>query len=119
MSISAIGTRSERGRCLRKTTEIMHAHIGNAVVELRRRLNWSQEDLADKMRKHGRPLHGPTVCKWEKGKDSPSPENRMVLAKLSTKEGHEDLAALFRAPIVAWRLVALLPRTDERQGPVR
>ena len=35
----------------------------------------------------------------------------MALVKIVTKRGHEDLAKRFRAPVVAWHLVARL-RTE-------
>jgi len=37
----------------------------------------------------------------------------MVLARIAAKHGHEDLAELFRAPVMAWRLVGLIK--DEQQ----
>ena len=53
-----------------------------------------------------------TISRWERGIDSPSPAKRMALAKIAAKRGHEDLAALFHAPVVAWRLVANLTGRD-------
>jgi transcriptional regulator with XRE-family HTH domain len=88
----------------------MHAHIGRAVHELRRRLAWSQEELAAAISKHGQHTHASAVSRWERGVETPYPEKRSILAKIAAKDEHEDLAALFRAPIVAWRLVAVLPK---------
>ena len=36
---------------------------------------------------------------------------QMALARISTKRGHEDLAKRFRAPVVAWHLVATRGRS--------
>ncbi len=105
---------------MRKTTQVMHAQIGKAILELRRRMDWSQEQLGMQIGKQGQPTHVNVIGRWERGAESPSPTKRCALAKLAAKHEHEDLAALFRAPIVAWRLVSLcLPKgTDERERPL-
>lgn len=93
----------------------MHAEISRAVAELRARLEVSQPELARTIDKHsgrsknsGPMTHQQTISAWENGAGAPSPRHRMALAKISAKHGHEDLAALFRAPVVAWQLVAIL-----------
>jgi len=93
----------------------MHVELGIAVCELRRRLEWSQTQLAHAIDKHSGKTETTdymTISRWERGIDSPSPAKRMALAKIAAKRGHEDLAKRFRAPIVAWQLVAAL-----RAGP--
>jgi transcriptional regulator with XRE-family HTH domain len=88
----------ERRRQLKKTTEVMHVELGWAVIELRRRLEWSQTELAraiDKQGQNRRATDYMTIGRWERGIDSPSPAKRMALAKISTKRGHEDLAKRF------------------------
>jgi transcriptional regulator with XRE-family HTH domain len=99
---------------LKKTTEVMHAEIGKAVCELRRRLEWSQEQLAEALSKARQPTHPLTVSRWERGVEAPCPEKRSSLAKIATKAGHEDLAALFRAPMVAWQLAGYLARREAK-----
>ena len=99
---------------MKKTTEVMHLELGWAVIELRRRQEWSQTELARAIDKQGhnrRATDYMTIGRWERGIDSPSPTKRMALAKIATKRGHEDLAKRFRAPVVAWHLVATL-RTE-------
>lgn len=80
----------------------MHAELGEAVCELRRRLQWSQEQLAQGLGKNGRRTHSITVSRWERGVDSPSPEKRTVLTRIAQRKGYEDLAIVLRAPISVW-----------------
>jgi transcriptional regulator with XRE-family HTH domain len=78
------------------------------------RLEWSQTELARAIDKHGNKTKTTdymTISRWERGIDSPSPAKRMALARIAAKHGHEDLAKRFRAPVVAWQLVATL-RTE-------
>lgn len=94
---------------MRKTTEAMHAGLSSAVCELRRRLEWSQLELAHAIDKHGvRTTDHATVSRWERGVESPSPGHRTALAKIADKHRHEGLGDIFRASIIAWRLVARL-----------
>ena len=102
---------------VKKTTEVMHLELGWAVIELRRRQEWSQTELAHAIDKHGsktKTTDYMTISRWERGIDSPSPAKRMALAKIATKRGHKDLAKRFRAPVVACHLVAAL-----RTAPVK
>lgn len=94
---------------MRKTTEAMHVGLSSAVCELRRRMEWSQVELAHAIDKHGASTtgHG-TVSRWERGVESPSPGHRAALAKIAEKHKHEGLADIFRASTIAWRLVARL-----------
>ena len=94
---------------VRRTTEAMHAGLSSAVCELRRRLEWSQVELAHAIHKHGARTtdHG-TVSRWERGVESPSPGHRTALAKIAEKHKQEGLADIFRASITCWRLVARL-----------
>ena len=110
--------RAERSHRLKRTTEVMHVELAVAVCELRRRLEWSQTELAraiDKQRCKTSTTDYMTISRWERAIDSPSPPKRMALAKIAAKRGHEDLAKRFRAPVVAWHLVAAL-RTEPVTG---
>jgi hypothetical protein len=93
---------------VKRTTEVMHAELSKAVCELRRRLEWSQAEIGQALSKYGQATHRFTVSRWERGLETPYPEKRAALAKIADSAGHEDLAAIFRAPIVAWRLVGRL-----------
>lgn len=100
---------------MKKTTEAMHRCLGRAVVELRARMRWGQEDLAQQISRHGGRaglMLGPSVgmiSRWEHGEQAPSPAYRMALARIAAKDkATEDLAELFRAPMISWQLVARL-----------
>lgn len=66
-------------------------------------------ELAHGIDKHGarKTDHG-TISRWERGVESPSPGHRAALAKIAAKHKHDGLADIFRAPTIAWRLVARL-----------
>lgn len=99
---------------MRLSTDAMRRGLSLAVVELRARLGWGQEDLAQAITRQGARLNltlAPdriTISRWENRERSPSPEHRMVLARIAVGHGHEDLAELFRAPVSAWRLVGVV-----------
>ncbi len=94
---------------MRKTTQAMHAWLGKAVNDLRRRQEWSQEELARAIDRHGgRATDHVIVSRWERRIDAPSPVKRLALGKIAAKNGHEDLADIFRAGVSAWRLVSRL-----------
>lgn len=78
-------------------------------------MKWSQEELGLFIGKYGQATHANVVGRWERGMDSPSPAKRCALAKLATKHYHEDLAAMFRAPIVAWHLLAHVLPTEPKE----
>jgi hypothetical protein len=106
------GTRNERvDRGLKRTTDAMRRGLGRAVVDLRARMRWGQTDLADEISKgaarRGLTIKPNQVCvsRWENCETAPSQQHRMVLAKIATKNGRQDLAEFFRAPVSAWRLV--------------
>ena len=96
---------------MKPTINAMQRGLSRAVVDLRARLQWGQEDLAREITKMAAKMRvaiAPNricVSRWENGETAPSPEHRMVLARISAKHGHEDIAELFRAPVSAWRLV--------------
>lgn len=91
----------------------MHENLAEAVIELRRRLQLSQRELAKQIdRAHGRhrrlraAVHQPVISRWERGVASPSRRHRVALAKIATQQGHEDLATMFRVPTTARQSVA-------------
>lgn len=87
----------------------MHVGLSSAVCELRKRMEWSQAELAHAIDKHcARTTDPGTVSRWERGIESPSPAHRMALAKIAAKHKHDGLADIFRGSITAWRLVARL-----------
>src|SRR5689334_12101619 len=96
---------------VKRTTEAMHQGLSRAVVELRARMKWGQADLAQAIQLQGSRVHliltpdQGTISRWERCQSAPSQQHRMVLSRISSKNGHEDLAELFRAPVSAWRLV--------------
>jgi transcriptional regulator with XRE-family HTH domain len=89
----------------------MQRGLSKAVITLRARQHWTQDDLANELRKCGSRLKAEvtpdqgTISRWERCEQAPSPTHRMVLARIATKYEHEDLAELFRAPVHSWRLV--------------
>lgn len=102
----------------------MHKGLGRAVVELRARMRWGQEDLALHISKHGsgggalEPPSREVISRWENCTQAPSPVYRDALARLCAKHKHDDLVETFRAPASAWRLVghvASLTKDDYRE----
>jgi transcriptional regulator with XRE-family HTH domain len=90
----------------------MQKGLGRAVLELRARMGWGQQDLAQNISRHGgvcgvmtAPGQG-AISRWENGTQAPSPIYRAAMARLAAKHGHNDLVDTFRAPMSAWRLVA-------------
>ena len=100
-----------RGGSVKRTTDAMRRGLSRAVLDLRTRMRWGQEDLAKEITKTAARMrvaitpNRTCVSRWENGDAAPSSEHRMVLAKIAAKHGHEDIAELFRAPVSAWRLV--------------
>ena len=110
------------------TTEVMRHGVGMAVVELRRRMEWSQDMLAREIHKYSASgdriplLHRETIARWENGNNLPTTDHRVALAKLvaarvqhlpKNKETHlalYDLHAVFGASLGTWRVVAALRR---------
>lgn len=96
---------------VKRTTDAMRRGLSRAVVDLRARMRWSQEDLAREISKlatkMGVAITPNRICvtRWENCETAPSQQHRMVLARIAARHGHEDIAELFRAPISAWRLV--------------
>jgi transcriptional regulator with XRE-family HTH domain len=99
----------------------MHQTVGKAITELRRVMNWSQEELAHELDKHAkqkRTLQEPTakmVSKWEAGTHSPAPEHRVTLARLAKgQKATEDLVPIFLASTTGWNLVARVKLLEEK-----
>jgi hypothetical protein len=93
----------------------MHRGLRKAVVDLRARMEWGQEDLAKEMCKMAakmgfdiRPSRR-CVCRWEAGDAAPNEHHRVVLARIAARDPRtEDLANYFRAPVAVWRMLAHL-----------
>ncbi len=106
---------------MKTTTDAMHRGLSRAVVDLRARMRWGQEDLANEITKWAAKMRVPItptrrcILRWEHCETAPSAQHRMVLARIAAKHGHEDLAELFRAPVMAWRLVGLI-KDELQQG---
>ncbi len=103
----------------------MQKGLGRAVMDLRARMGWSQEDLAQEMCKvaarMGIEIRPNRICvlRWEKTETAPNSEHRMVLARIAARSKKtEDLAELFRAPVSAWRLVGYVKlKADSEAEP--
>lgn len=96
---------------MKKTTEVMHKAIGRAVVELRRRMNWGQAELARQISSEhtGARLaaNQAMISQWEHGVHAPSPDYRIALSRIAARSKRtEDLAEFFRLPVSAWRVAA-------------
>ena len=77
------------------------AELNRAVCELRKRLQWSQEQLGQAIGKYGKrgTSDHMTISRWERGMRAPSPAKLVMLARIATKYRYPDLAAIFRAPL--------------------
>ncbi|HEX7970698.1 MAG TPA: hypothetical protein VF501_00505 [Thiobacillus sp.] len=98
---------------MKQTTDAMHRGLRKAVVDLRERMRWGQEDLANEITKVAAKMKIPIspnrrcVIRWEAGEAAPDPQHRAVLARIAARDPRtEDLAELFRAPLAHWRLAA-------------
>jgi len=104
------------------TTRLMRKAMSVAVVVLRERMQWSQLRLAAEMSKWGarkgeEMMSRGRISRWERRQASPSPTHRMALGKISIKNGHEDLGAIFRAiPALAWTLALALRGNGKKHG---
>lgn len=89
----------------------MRRGLSRAVLELRSRMDWAQEDLASNISRNGTgaaAMIAPSrevISRWENCSQAPSPTYRAALGRLAAKYGHDDLVETFRAPVSAWRLV--------------
>ncbi len=94
------------------TKRLRHTELANAICELRRRLNWSQTELAraiDKRLGHAKGATGfRVISDWERSIKSPNPDNRSALAQLALKQEWEDLAAIFTAGRESWDFLAAI-----------
>ena len=106
----------------------MREALGQAILDLRREMNWLQPDLAKAMhqaakKRIGRPVTRNMISDWENGKWSPSPEYRSALAMVamrcsaqhstgSTKKMLDDLTILFSATLDAWRFLGAVKRRE-------
>ncbi len=103
------------GRGAKPATEAMQRGLSKAVLELRARMNWSQDDLAHEMCKMAARMgvgikpNRISISRWENGETAPSEEHRVVLARIAGRnKDTARLAELFRAPVSAWRIVGLV-----------
>ena len=110
---------------MRKTIDVMHRAIGRALIELRKRRDWSQADLARRITidaRYARSTVRPdqhTISRWENGTHAPSPACRQVLAKVAASHRHTDDLALFFS---YWRHVIHvhdLGLADESEWPIQ
>ena len=101
--------------------DLRHTTLGWAVLELRTRLEWSQEELATEINRYtnrGERIPTPhlvTISRWESGERTPSPIHSIALAKIAARHDFNDLTKIYRASLDAWelaRLVALLRGDD-------
>ncbi len=94
------------------TTKMMHRHIGRTVNRLREHMRVGQAEFARALGKYteGRPPDQAQISRWERGEVLPSPAHRAALARLAEKHKKEELAELLRAPVSAWRVVALVEK---------
>jgi transcriptional regulator with XRE-family HTH domain len=101
--------------------DLRHKTLGWAVLELRTRLEWSQEELATEINRYtsgGERIptpHRVTISRWESGERTPSPIHSIALAKIAARHEFNDLTEIYRASLDAWelaRLVALLRGED-------
>jgi hypothetical protein len=90
-----------------------HKALAWAVVELRARLRWGQEDLAHEINRFAnglervrRPDHK-DISRWENGEHAPATVYRRTLGKIAERHKHGDLAKLFRAGSDTWDVAAL------------
>ena len=110
---------------MQKTIEVMQRAIAGALIELRKRRDWSQADLARRITidaRYARSTVRPdqhTISRWENGTHVPSPACRQVLAKVAASHRRTDDLALFFS---YWRhLIHVhdLELADESQWPLR
>lgn len=94
------------------TSKVMRRHIGRTISALREHMRVGQAEFARALGKYteGRPPDQAQISRWERGEVLPSPAHRAALARLAEKHKKEELAEVLRAPVSAWRLVALVEK---------
>jgi transcriptional regulator with XRE-family HTH domain len=110
----------------------MHDGLGQAVMDLRREMNWTQPDLAKAMHKAarkrtGRPVTRHMITDWEHGKFAPSGVYRSALARVAMHEAESarglkkerlgELAGRFSAPLASWKFHASMRRRESQNAP--
>lgn len=103
-----------------RINKAMRQTIGDAIGELRRFHNWSQEELAREIsRRARRGTPAPPrqmISEWEHGTHAPAPAYRIALARVAESEkATEELAPLFLAGADSWKVVARVQLLDERR----
>src|SRR5512138_3553334 len=98
----------------------MRQTIGDAIGELRRFHDWSQEELAREIsRRARRGTPAPPrqmISDWEHATHAPAPAHRIALARIAESEKlTEDLAPLFLAGMESWKVVSGVRLLDERR----
>jgi transcriptional regulator with XRE-family HTH domain len=109
---------------MKKPTEAMHPSVGRAIPELRRTRNWSQEELAARISKHGprrgswvEPPSARRISDWENGLRAPGADARVALARIAReRKSTKDLAPIFLASTVVWRLVATVASLEDQEA---
>jgi transcriptional regulator with XRE-family HTH domain len=112
----------------------MHDGVGQAVLDLRLAMSWSQDDLAEAMRHvDGRTMTRcvtkQMISEWENGKHSPSAEYRSALARVAMhcveiqeRDAHEArgwflrLAGRFNATLSHWKFYADMKIRENEGG---
>ena len=91
--------------------ELIRNTRARAITELRTRLRWNQDRLADELQRHAegeerlpRPRQQ-IISRWENGEFAPPQHYRNALAKIARGHKQLDLAVIFEAAPVAWDLV--------------
>ena len=91
----------------------MQKYIGRAVMELRRRKDWDQTELARAFDRRGfqaglQPPDRRTISQWENGRHRPSPDHQSALSKIARAHKETFLHDIFSAPPYAWTLVVAI-----------
>jgi hypothetical protein len=89
-----------------RSTAVAGTSIGAAILELRARMEWGQEDLAKHIRRHGgrfgtTPIRN-LISAWENERQSPSRGYRIALTRIATARKHKDLARVFE--VKGWNI---------------
>ena len=90
-----------RGRApMTPAAKALRKAISAALVILRTRMRWSQDELAAEINNarpdNGKKLRRETISRWELEAAAPSPSHRVTLHRIAAAHGHHDLAGSFQ-----------------------